>query len=109
LEGEYDNGQIIKSEIMLSQVSVDSKPRDVWVKGRSSGPMIVTIAEDEEGAEEGRVEYLFPTLGIDRAKVPRGMDPTYLQIGIKNDQGVSFDLDSIEVFGEILGKRKSRG
>ena len=69
--------------------------------------MIVTMSEDEDPAEEGQIEYLIASLGQDRAKVPRGMDPTYFQVGLKNAQGCAFDLDSIQVFGESVRRKKA--
>lgn len=108
LEGEKDNGKNIDAILCLGQIPISGgKPRDIWVMGRSEGPMIVTMSEDEDPAEEGRIEYLIASLGQDRAKVPRGMDPTYFQVGLKNAQGCAFDLDSIQVFGESVRRKKA--
>ncbi len=107
LEGGKDNGKNIDTALCLGQIPISGgKPRDIWIMGRSEGPMIVTMSEDEDPAEEDRVEYLISSLGQDRAKVPRGMDPSYFQVGLKNAQGCAFDLDSIQVFGEAVKRRK---
>ena len=107
LEGDKDNGKNIDASLSLGQIPISGgKPRDIWVMGRSEGPMIVTMSEDEDPAEEGRIECLLASLSQDRAKVPRGMNPTYFQVGLKNAQGCAFDLDSIQVFGETPRSRK---
>jgi hypothetical protein len=92
----------------LGQVPMEGiRARDVWLGGRSDGDMEVVIAADEGTAQEFVAEYLLTTLGQDRAKVPRGLKPVYLQVGVKNVAGSSFDLDALQVYGEPM-KRKKR-
>ena len=106
LEGEKDNGENIDVEIRLGQIPVTAKPREVFLMGRAGGPMIVTMSEDEDDEVTRPVEYLVRTLGQDRAKVPRGMKPTYFQVGVKNLEGADFDLDSIQIFAEAISSRR---
>jgi hypothetical protein len=82
-----------------------AKPRDVYLAGKSDGQMLVTLSENEDTPNNAKVNYLLETLGIDRAKVPRGMKPDYLQIGIKNVSGADFDLDSVEILPRLTRRK----
>jgi len=68
--------------------------------------MRITLIGDEEEESREEADYLISKLGQDRVVTPRGLDPVYLQIAIENAQGGDFDLDSIQVFGEGLKRRK---
>ncbi len=107
LTGDKDNGSNVAAEIKSAALAMGStKARNIWVSGRSDGDMTVTITADEDTAKEVSVDYLLEDLGQDRAKVPRGMDPVYLQVGLKNSNGADFDIDSIQILGEGLKRKR---
>lgn len=102
-----DGRSNIDAEIKTGQLAMGTaKPRDVYLSGKSDGQMLVTLSENEDMPNDAKVNYLLETLGIDRAKVPRGMKPDYLQVGIKNVSGADFDLDSMEIYAEGLARKK---
>lgn len=105
LGGNDDAGSIIESEIELGQIAVDSvKPRDVYVLGRASGMMAMTFQADEDTEKEVNIPYMLKTLNLDRAKIPRGIKPTYFSLKLENKNGSDFDIDEIQVWGEIIGR-----
>ena len=105
--GNKDGSSNIDAELKTGQLAMDgAKPRDVYLVGKSSGQMLVTLSENEDSPNNAKVDYLLETLGIDRAKVPRGMKPDYLQVGVKNVSGCDFDLDSMEIYVEGLSRKK---
>jgi hypothetical protein len=102
-----DGNSNIDAELKTGQLGMGSmKPRDVYLSGKSDGQMLVTLSENEDTPNNAKVDYLLETLGIDRAKVPRGMKPDYLQVGIKNVSGSDFDLDGMEIDAESLTRKK---
>lgn len=108
LGGDDDAGSIIESEIELGQIAVDSaKPRDVYVLGRASGMMALTVMADEDTEKEVKIAYMLETLNLDRAKIPRGIQPTYFSLKLENRNGSDFDIDEIQVWGEGI-KRGGR-
>ena len=107
LEGDTDNGEPIISLIKTGHIPTGSiRARDIYLMGRSDAQMRVTLIGDEEEESREEADYLISKLGEDRVVTPRGMDPVYLQIAVENSQGGDFDLDSIQVFGEGLKRRK---
>jgi hypothetical protein len=107
LEGDTDNGEPIISFIKTGHVPTGAaRARDIYLLGRSEGQLRVTLTGDEEEEDRDEADYLLSNLGQDRVVTPRGMDPVYLQIAVENSQGGDFDLDSIQVFGEQLKRRK---
>jgi hypothetical protein len=107
LEGDTDNGEPIISLIKTGHIPTDSaRARDIYLMGRSDAQMRVTLIGDEEEDSREEADYLLSKLGQDRVVTPRGLDPVYLQVAIENSQGGDFDLDSIQVFGEGLKRRK---
>jgi hypothetical protein len=105
--GDKDGSSNIDAELKTGQLAMGSaKPRDVYLAGKSDGQMLVTLSENEDDPNNAEVNYLLETLGLDRAKVPRGMKPDYLQVGIKNVSGADFDLDSMEIYAEGLTRKK---
>lgn len=97
----------IDTELKTGQLAMgSSKPRDIYLAGKSDGQMLVTLSENEDTPNNAKMNYLLETLGLDRAKVPRGMKPDYLQVGIKNVSGADFDLDSMEIYAEGLTRKK---
>lgn len=107
LEGDTDNGDPILSLIKTGHISTGSaRARDIYLMGRSEAQMRVRLIGDEEEESREEADYLISKLGQDRIVTPRGLDPVYLQIAIENSQGGDFDLDSIQVFGEALKRRK---
>jgi hypothetical protein len=107
--GNKDGNSNIDAELKTGQLAMDdAKPRDVYLAGKSDGQMLVTLSENEDTPNNAKVDYLLETLGLDRAKVPRGMKPDYLQIGIKNVSGADFDLDSMEIYAEGLSRKKKK-
>lgn len=107
LGGDKDGSSNIDSEILTGQLSMEGvKPRDIYLYGKSDGQILVTLSENEDQVRNSKVSYLMETLGVDRAKVPRGMNPDYLQIGIKNVSGCDFDLDNMEIYVEGLTRKK---
>jgi hypothetical protein len=108
LVGEKDQDAAIDAELRTGQIPMErTAARDVWVGGRSPGDLKVILTGDEGTDEEVNLEYLLSTLSQDRAKVPRGLKPVYLKIGVKNIDGADFHLDSLQVFGTPT-KRKKR-
>jgi len=106
-EASKDGSSNIDAELKTGQLAMGSaKPRDVYLAGKSDGRMLVTLSENEDTPNNAKVDYLLETLGLDRAKVPRGMKPDYLQVGIKNVAGSDFDLDSMEIYAEGLTRKK---
>jgi hypothetical protein len=107
LEGDTDNGEPIISLIKTGHIPTESaRARDIYLMGRSDAQMRVTLIGDEEEESREEADYLIAKLGQDRVVTPRGLDPVYLQIALENSQGGDFDLDSIQVFGEALKRRK---
>jgi hypothetical protein len=107
LGGDDDAGSIIESEIEFGQIPVDLvKPRDVYVLGRADGMMALTVQADEDTEKEVNIAYMLETLNLDRAKIPRGLQPTYFSLKLENKNGSDFDIDEIQVWGEVLGRGK---
>ncbi len=108
LTGDLDNGATaIAASGTLGKVPLgETKARDVWINGRSSGAMQISIAADEGTASNFAMNFLLATLKNDRVKVPRGLKPIFLQIGFSNVSGSSFDIDSLQVTGEKIQRKK---
>lgn len=105
LSGDDDAGSVIASEIKLGQIPVDSiKPRDVYVLGRATGMMALTIEADEDTEKEVKIAYMLETLNLDRAKIPRGIKPTYFSLSLENKNGSDFDIDAIQIYAERLSR-----
>jgi len=108
LEGDQNNGLPIDSIMSLGQIPVGAnKPRDVYILGRASGLMALVITSDEDTEKEVTVPYLLETLYEARAKIPRGIDPIYFSLELKNKNGSDFDIDEIQVYGEGHARKKS--
>jgi hypothetical protein len=82
------------------------KPRDLFISGRSDGDMRVYLSEDEGAEIQQEVEFLLPSLSREKITVPRGMKPNYFKIALENVAGADFDLDSLQLFGEKLSRRR---
>jgi hypothetical protein len=107
LVGEKDQDTPIDAELRTGQIPMERVAgRDVWIGGRSGGDLKVILTGDEGTDEEVSLEYLLSTLGQDRAKVPRGLKPVYLKIGVKNIDGSDFHLDALQVFGTPTRRKK---
>ena len=108
LTGATAGGAAISGSFKLGKLDMEhSKARDVWVLGKATGHMNVTISADEGTDALFEEDYLIATLGQDRATVPRGLLPIYLQVGASNIAGCGFDIDAIQIYGEQI-KRKKR-
>ena len=108
LTGASDAGTAISASMKLGKLEMEhSKARDVWVLGKATGHMNVSISADEGTDALFEEDYLVTTLGQDRVTVPRGLLPIYLQVGASNIAGCGFDIDAIQIYGEQI-KRKKR-
>ena len=108
LTGSNDAGTAISGSFKLGKLDMEhSKARDVWVLGKATGHMNVSISADEGADALFEEDYLVVTLGQDRVTVPRGLLPIYLQVGASNIAGCGFDIDAIQIYGEQI-KRKKR-
>ncbi len=107
LTGENDAGAPIDASATLGKIPLGQvKARDIWFAGRSTGAMQISLSADEGTPNYHTLSYLLSTLNQGRVKVPRGLKPVYLQIGIKNLNGEGFDLDSLQVEGEPIQRKK---
>jgi hypothetical protein len=107
LSGDLDNTLNIDAELKTGCIPCDRiKPRDVWILGRSTGGVVVTLTQDEGTPKEVSANYVLETLGTDRVKVPRGFQPTYFQVGIKNKNGSDFDIDGIQIIPESIRRKQ---
>jgi hypothetical protein len=68
--------------------------------------MRVYLSEDEGAERHQESEFLLRNLSQDRITVPRGMKPNYFKIALENVAGADFDLDSLQLFGEKLSRRR---
>jgi len=103
LAGENDEGTAIDSSWMLGQFLLDIlRPRDLYLYGRGGGSYKAIIVGDEDTENEVTVSYLLANLNEERVKLPRGLEPTYMQIGFENVDGADFEIDSIQVYAQKM-------
>jgi len=103
LGSEKDNGSDIDSSFRLGQFNLDVlRPRDLYLFGRGGGTYKAIIVGDEDTENEVTVSYLLSNLNEERVKLPRGLEPTYMQIGFENVDGADFEIDSIQVYAQKM-------
>jgi len=103
LAGENDEGTAIDASWMLGQFLLDIlRPRDLYIFGRGGGSYKTIIVGDEDTENEVTVSYLLSNLNEERVKLPRGLEPTYMQIGFENVDGADFEIDSIQVYAQKM-------
>jgi len=103
LAGENDKGTAIDASWMLGQFLLDIlRPRDLYLFGRGGGSYKAIIVGDEDTENEVTVSYLLANLNEERVKLPRGLEPTYMQIGFENVDGADFEIDYIQVYAQKM-------
>jgi len=107
LVGGDDNGTGIDADFKLGKIPLElNKVRDVWVQGRASGDLRASVSADEGLDSFFEEDYLLTVLGQDRATLPRGLKPVYIQVGVFNEDGADFDIDAIQIVGEAIQRKK---
>jgi hypothetical protein len=107
LVGGDDNGAGVDADFKLGKIPLDlNKVRDIWVQGRATGDLRASVSADEGLDSFFEEDYLLTVLGQDRAILPRGLKPVYIQVGVFNEDGADFDIDAIQIVGEAIQRKK---
>lgn len=108
LEGEKDNGIEIDSEILSGVfdfwIGGKTKPRKAWLTFRGDGRMILKVVIDEKEVWEDEFPAFLDRIGEAGTTIAKGIKERFLAFGIKNKNGTDFEVDSLRILVDKLGR-----
>jgi len=108
LEGAKDNGIQINSRILTGVfdfwVNGKKKAREVWMTFRGDGRMILEVMISEKDIWEDEFDYFLDSIEEAKSTIAKGIKERFLAFGIKNKDGSDFEIDSVRVLVDKLGK-----